>query len=201
MTAEIALAIMTPMVLLSLGLSVFQMLRPQIVTEGSQNPAPPNGVERPLPPDPRPAGLLIGPPMVPDPVVPGMNHTVRDYVLHYSQDPDVWSHIGAALYEIGAPHPKVGPYFHAADMTTLPVHFTRMLVAVCHTGVSERMLRTLTEKHARVTNPDGEPIGDEAYDIVKSVITMVITNKVRLPGPTIEHIGRILEVLRPAVVR
>ena len=196
MTAEAVLAILAPVVLLTLGLVIFQMLRgrPALPAGGNAEPTPPNGVERPPPPGPRPAAVIIGPPMV-------EGSTLRDHVLHYSYDPDVWSGIGAALYEIGGPHPKVGPYFHAADLGSLPLHFTRMLVAVCHTGVSDRMLRTLTEKHARITDPAGEPIDDEAYDIVKSVIIMTITNRVRLPGPTVEHLDRVLEVLRPAVVR
>lgn len=196
MSGGAALAILAPVVFLTLGLVIFQMIRsrPALPAGRNSEPTPPNRIERPLPTDPRQAAVIIGPPMVQD-------ATLRDHVLHYSFDPNVWSRIGAALYEIGGPHPKVGPYFHAADMKTLPLHFTRMLLAVCHTGVSDRMLRTLTEKHARITNPAGDPIDDEAYDIVKSVIIMIITNEVRLPDETVEHLDQVLEVLRPAVVR
>lgn len=121
------------------------------------------------PADPRRARpvQLAGPPMID-------GDTLRDWLVHHVKREGVWAEVVAEFYSRAAAVPAVADYFRNTDMSRLQLHFTRALVIVTHTGVTENMIANVSQRHTTVRSSAGTPITGKVYDQVIGTLVDVL---------------------------
>lgn len=157
-------------------------------------PLPVAGYTQHSPVADRPLNRLLAPP----PLVG--RDTLRDWLIHTHQKSNVWSEVVTEFYDRAASVPFVWDYFGSVtDRARLERHFLAMLVVLTHTGVTERMVKSLADNHAGVRNSHGQPITPEVWSAVVSTLVEVLWSK-GVPERTLTQLGVTVTPLREALV-
>jgi hypothetical protein len=150
-------------------------------------------------PTPSAGDLLVGPPMV------GQD-TLRDWLIHYRKDGDVWSDVVREFYRRAAGAPTVADYF-GGHVTTdgeidpaLQRHFTAALVLITHTGVTRGLPAIAAGWHNGVRNSAGDPITPEVFDAVTATLVGVLRD-FDVPDAALEQLGATVAPFRMAIAR
>lgn len=137
--------------------------------------------------------LLAPPPMV------GQD-TLRDWLIHYRKDGNVWSDVTRTFYDRAAAAPAVFDYFGGVDWPHLQRHFTAALVLITHSGVSHDLPATAARWHVDVRNSHGDPITPDIFDAVIDTLAGVLRDY-DVPEATLGQLGATVAPFRMAIAR
>lgn len=145
---------------------------------------------------PDPATILVPPPMV-------GQYTLRDYLIHYSGDDQVWAKVVTDFYGTAAADKDVFAVFqasaraHGMDVGDLVAHvskhFLAMLIVLTHVGLNVRLADSLMASHAQ------SGITKDVYDKTVTALVQVLTRY----GTPQESFPRLVEMvgeLEPRIV-
>jgi truncated hemoglobin YjbI len=142
---------------------------------------------------PRPSDILAPPPMIGD-------DTLRDWLVHYRKDREVWQQVVEEFYARAAQVPAVADYFVGVDWPRLKNHFLAALLIITHTGVTRAMPATMSARHATVRNSNGDPITEDIFTGVINTLVDVLRD-VDVPDDALNQLGRTVAPFRAALVR
>lgn len=141
--------------------------------------------------------------LAPAPMLDGW--TLRDWLIHQAGRDGVWSEVVHDFYTRAAGVPFVADYFR--DVLARPQgreelerHFTRALLIVTHSGVTQRLVDAVGEKHGHVHNSHGQPITADVWDAVISTLVTVLRNH-GVPERGINALGASIAPFRAALVK
>lgn len=137
-------------------------------------------------------------PLAPPPMVG--RDTLRDWLIHYRKDGNVWSDVVAEFYNRAAQDPAVADYFGGVDWDHLKKHFMAALVLIAHSGVSHDLPATAARWHADVRNSKGDPITPAIFDATIGVLVGVLRDY-DVPEATLEQLGVTVAPFRMAIAR
>lgn len=157
-------------------------------------------VKAPEDPAPRevinPNTILAGPPMV-------GQYSLRDYLIHYANDDQIWAKIVAEFYTLAAQDAEVFAVFqasarrHGMDVGDLVAqvqkHFLAMLIVLTHVGLTVRLRDSLQSSHAQ------SGISPSAYDKTVTVLVQVLT-RYGAPQEAFPALVEIVGQLQPYIV-
>lgn len=123
--------------------------------------------------------LLLGAPLITDPVT-GMDLTLRRWLTtHHELRRDVWADVVTSFYNRAALDPDIADYFADVDMFELQRHFLAALMAVTGEGLTAGTVRRLHDKHRNVRNTRGMLITGNVYDKTVDTLLAVIDEALR----------------------
>lgn len=145
---------------------------------------------------PDPATVLVGPPMV-------GAYSLRDYLIHYSGDDQVWGKLVPAFYGRAAKDAVVFAVFQkvARDkgmdvgelVEEVQRHFLAMLIVMTHVGLSVRLRDSLQHSHAFAA------ISADAYDRTVTALVQTLT-EYGTPQEAFPPLVEMVTVLQPYIV-
>jgi truncated hemoglobin YjbI len=144
-----------------------------------------------------PTYVLIG-----APVVPGLAGDVplREWLRHEHPSNDhVWRDVVAEFYGRAAQDPEIAAYFSNADMETLQRHFLATLLLVSGNGLTVGAVRQMRERHKVVSDEDGRPISERAYDKTMRILLEVLREN-GVPPSALTQVFAVLAPLRQAII-
>lgn len=148
----------------------------------------------------RPDVLITQPPMV-DGV------TLYQYLtrMHPLKD-NVWAAVVQEFYTRAAGVPEILSYFHLRvvedpDLRWLKNHFTRALVMVSKSGITQGAVDAMRKAHEGVHDREGRRITPEIYDaVIATLIAVLVSKDVQVPQAYIAELGKTIAPLRDAII-
>ncbi len=141
---------------------------------------------------------VTGPPMV-------NGETLYHYLVHtHPLGDNVWAAIVAEFYNRAAAVPAIKSYFwrvleRPEGMERLQFHFTQALIIVTKSGLSQRVLDMLEDKHKDVRDKDERRITPEIYDLAIDTLVGILREQ-QVPAKAIEQLALSIGPAKNAIV-
>lgn len=171
-------------------------VRPQSVTGPERDTAVMATASSFVEQKPNPDRVLVDPPMV-------GSYTLRDYLIHYANDDQVWAKLVADFYGTAASDAVVFAVFQkvARDkgmdvgdlVERVQKHFLAMLIVMTHVGLSVRLRDSLQSSHAFAG------ISADAYDRTVTALVQTLT-KYGTPQEAFPPLVEMIGELQPYIV-
>ncbi len=121
-------------------------------------------------------------------------------VHHHPSREGAWAEVVDMFYTRAAANPEIATYFGGVDWERLQNHFLGALRIATGTGLSQRTIDTLAEKHADVRSQDGQPINTVVYDATIQVLVDILA-EIGVPRSGIEQLAATIAPLRGVIAR
>lgn len=114
----------------------------------------------------------------------------KDWLTHYAPG-TTWAEVVSKFYDRAAADPAVFSYFSRTDMTALKKHFTQVMIAITHKGITVGDRNMLIRVHSKVRSQEGLPITAQIYDAVIDTLISVLV-ECKIPATAIYELDKML---------